>query len=100
MLWRSLVVIGCALLLSGCGDLIAILWPRNSATHEEAELVVKRCQLPASAYWRVTEEGVFVFGRTSPQAPQISKQHTDCIFKWIQDNRIKAAFVAWEADGR
>ena len=92
------LIVGCVFLLSGC-DLVRMLWPSRAATHEEAEAAVKRCHLPSGAYWRVTKDGAFVFGRMTPNVPPIPKRSTECLIKWTQDNRIKAAFVGWEADG-
>ena len=76
-----------------------MLWPSKAATHQEAEAAIKQCHLPTGAYWRITKDGSFVFGRMTPNAPPIPKQSTDCLIRWIHDNRIKAAFVGWEADG-
>ncbi|RYZ74638.1 MAG: hypothetical protein EOP09_00095 [Proteobacteria bacterium] len=98
MVVRLLIAIGCVFLLSGC-DLMRMLWPSRAATHQEAEAAVKRCHLPAGAYWRITKDGLFVFGRMTLNASPIPKQSTKCLIKWTQGNRIKAAFVGWEADG-
>lgn len=98
MLARLLIAVGCVFLLSGC-DFIRMLWPSRAATHQEAEAAVKRCQLPTGADWRITNDGLFVFGRMTTDAPPIPEQATKCLIKWTQVNRIKAAFVGWEADG-
>src|SRR5438270_405994 len=99
---RTLIIIlaGCGFLLSGC-DLIRMLLPRHSTTSAEARGALERCGIiPDGIAWHVTSDGVFSFGRKSAAAAPIAEAQTQCVMRWVDQKRIKAAFIGSELHER
>jgi hypothetical protein len=97
---RTVAVGACLILLGGC-DLVRMLLPRKAATAAEARAAIERCGVvPDDIAWRVDADGTFAFGRKSADAPPMTEPQTKCLLKWVDDNRIKVAFIAWETAPR
>ena len=94
------VLAGCAFLLSGC-DLIRVLLPRHATTTAEAGRALERCRIISdNIAWHVTTDGVFTFGRKSADAAPMTEAQTKCIMGWVDEKRVKAAFIGWERHDR
>lgn len=82
--------------VSGC-DLVKAMAPRNATTQEAARYALTKCGIdPDAIAWSVDEDGLFAFGRKSPDAEAMSVTQSDCIMRWVQDERVKFAFIGWE----
>jgi hypothetical protein len=93
---RTALLLGSLLILSGC-DLIRSMLPRNSTTVAEATKMLQRCRIdPSKIAWRVSADGTFAYGRKSSDASGLPEQQSQCISSWIDDERIKVAFIGWE----
>ena len=93
----TLVLSLCALLLSGC-DFVRMLLPRHSTAAAEARSALERCGIdPDSIAWQVGPDGTFAFGRKSADASPMTEPQTKCLMRWVEDNRIKEAFIGWDA---
>jgi len=97
---RILIIVLCALLLTGC-DLVRTLLPRHSTTVAEARSALKHCKIePDSIAWEVTADGAFASGRKTADAAPMPKAQDECLTSWIEENRIKFAFIGWETGPR
>lgn len=97
---HTYVIIACTLLLSGC-DIIRTVLPRHSTTTFEARAALQRCGIvPDNIAWSVSDDGTFGFGSKSPDAAPMSGAQYECLMRWVEDNRIKIAFIGWEAGPR
>lgn len=86
--------------LSGC-DFLRLMLPHKETTSAEALATMRQCGVsPDRVAWRVTEDGAFVFGRSSANAPPLAFQQFDCLMKWATANRVEVRFIGWEADAR
>jgi len=84
--------------LSGC-DLLRLMLPHKATTPAEAQNAMERCGVSSdSISWRVTEDGAFVFGRKSADAPPLGDRQSECLLKWAKDSRVDIRFVGWERD--
>lgn len=97
---RIIFISACAFLLSGC-DFVRMLLPRNVTTAADARAALQRCGVvPDSVAWRVSGDGTFAFGRKSADAAPLTEPQSKCLMRWVQDNRIKVAFIGWETAPR
>jgi hypothetical protein len=95
-----IILAGCAFLLSGC-DLIRMLLPRHATTSAEARRALERCSIiPDSIAWHVSRDGVFTFGRKSADAAPMTEAQTQCVMRWVEERRIKVAFIGSELHER
>ena len=83
----------CALpLLTGCGA--------KAVTFHDAADAIRNCGMsPEDVLWRVTDKDEILLGRKRSDAPAPSFEQVDCFIRWANENRIKIAFVGWEANG-
>jgi hypothetical protein len=96
MRMRTVLVGACLTLLGGC-DLVRTLLPRNATTAAAARAAIERCGIIADDIaWRVGADGTFAFGNKSGDAPPLTRPQTECLMRWVDDNRIKVAFIGWE----
>lgn len=73
-----------------------MLLPRHSTTAAEAPAALERCGIvPDKIAWRVNADGTFAFGRKSPDASPMTGPQDRCLMRWVEENRIKVAFMAW-----
>ena len=93
---RTYVMSLCALLLSGC-NLVRMMLPRHGTTAGEAQAALQRCGIaPDTIAWSVSADGTFAFGRKSADAAPMPQTQSECLMRWVEDNRIKVAFIGWE----
>lgn len=66
-----------------------------------ARRTLERCGvMPDKIAWHVTKDRVFTFGRKSPDAAPMTPEQGDCLMGWVNEKRIKVAFIGWELKGR
>ena len=97
---HTIAIVTCAILLGGC-DLVRAVLPHHSTTATEARAALLGCGIvPDSIAWSVSSDGSFAFGRKSADAPPMPDAQTSCIMHWVEENRIKVAFIGWEEEPR
>ena len=78
-----------------------MMLPRHGTTASEAQAALQHCGIaPDSIAWSVSADGTFAFGRKSADAAPMLEKQSECLMHWVEDNRIKVAFIGWETGPR
>ncbi len=74
---------------------------RHTTTATEARAALERCGIvPDNIAWRVGADGTFAFGSKSPDASPTTDPQTKCLMRWVEESRIKVAFIGRETAPR
>ncbi|HEY1214401.1 MAG TPA: hypothetical protein VGE93_12275 [Bryobacteraceae bacterium] len=84
-----------ALSLSGCG-LMLKLFPHRP-TVAEAQKAIQRCGAsPDAIFWRVTNDGQFLFGPKTESGPPVPDSVAVCLVHWGKWNRVEVGVRYWD----
>lgn len=73
--------------------------PRHGTTASEVQVALQHCGIaPESIAWSVYADGSFAFGRKSDAAAPMTETKTECLMRWIEDNKIRVTFLHGKPD--
>jgi hypothetical protein len=81
--------------------MIRAMLPRHSTNEDDVRAALSGCGIsPGSLAWSVGTDGTFAFGRKSPDASPLPREQNECLMRWVEENRVKVAFIGWETGPR